>query len=117
MPTIAKSVLLVEDNWVIATELATTLGVAGYTVVGPAATLSEALTLAQTPIHFAVVDLNLSGERSDGLISDLCARSVKVVVVSGYYLPLTVEGNLIAFLQKPFGKHELLAALARGSSS
>jgi ActR/RegA family two-component response regulator len=59
-------ILVVEDEWLIAAELEAGLAVAGHAVVGPAASVAQALALADaTPPEFALVDLNL-GAGGDG---------------------------------------------------
>lgn len=106
-----QSVLLVEDNWILATELAQWLKSAGVKLVGPAATLALARELAQRPLDAAIVDLNLGGERADPLIYELRERGVPVIVLSGYTPSHGVREQASAALTKPSSREEVLAAL------
>ncbi len=109
--TVPESVLVVEDNWLVAVEVTTWLKAAGFKVVGPAAQLALARELAQKPLDYAVVDLNVGGERADSLIEDLCERGVKVIVLSGYSPSHVLRDCVAASLMKPTTKDELLGAL------
>lgn len=59
------AVLVVEDNIIVAMGLAMDLEDSGHTVVGPAARVSQALTLIETEaIDIALLDVDLNGEQS-----------------------------------------------------
>jgi DNA-binding response OmpR family regulator len=60
-----KRVLIVEDEYMIARDLALALEDAGAEVVGPAGTIQDALELIEDNdgIDGAVLDVNLHGER------------------------------------------------------
>lgn len=81
-----RHILLVEDDFFIADDFAATFEGAGATVVGPAATLPQALDLiARTErIDGAVLDINLQGEMAYALADALRARGVPVIFASGY---------------------------------
>ena len=80
-----RRVLVVEDEPLVALDIATTLEDAGCEVVGPAATLQEALDLAEAQtVDAAVLDGNLRGESSHPVAALLFARSVPVIYVTGY---------------------------------
>jgi CheY-like chemotaxis protein len=80
-----RNVLVVEDELIIALELADRLAEFGCTVVGPAATNHQALRLiGHAAIDLATVDVNLAGERSTPTATALRAAGVPFVVVTGY---------------------------------
>jgi DNA-binding response OmpR family regulator len=77
--------LVVEDEWVIAEQIATALEEAGYDVVGPVGRLAEALAkLEATSIHAALIDINIHGDRSFGLAAELSRLSIPFAFLSGY---------------------------------
>lgn len=110
-------VLVVEDQWHVASALKSVLEVEGMKVSGPASTASDASRLAteQKP-DLAVVDVNLKGELAYGLIDQLHDQGVRIVVVSGYAVLPRLTEKVAAILQKPFNGPELLAALRRALS-
>ena len=60
---VSSRVLVVEDDSLLAFEMQDILSDAGYDVVGPAATVAEALALIDSQdTHAAFVDCNLNGE-------------------------------------------------------
>lgn len=81
-----QRILIVEDDYFIAFDLVTTLEAAGVRVVGPAASLSEALDLVAQGdrLDGAILDINLQGEMVYPLVDVLKARDVAVVFASGY---------------------------------
>ncbi len=78
-------VLVVEDEFVIADELARALAGEGAEVVGPAPSVGQGIAVAQgQSIHAAVLDINLGGTLAWPLVDMLLARSVAVTLVTGY---------------------------------
>jgi CheY-like chemotaxis protein len=106
------SVLVVEDAWQVSRALKSALEGIGMLVAGPVATVADAerLLADRTP-DLAVVDINLKGEFSYGLIDQLHGRGIRVVVVSAYAVLPDLTGKVSAILQKPFSGHELLETL------
>jgi DNA-binding response OmpR family regulator len=105
-------VLVVEDTWHVAKALKSTLEQVGMHVSGPAATTADAKRLVADRLPaVAVVDVNLKREMASGLIDDLHAQGVDVLVVSGYAVPPVSAQKVAAILQKPFSATELLTAL------
>jgi|SRR6056297_1775517 len=79
-----RSVLVVEDEALIALDLEATLSEAGWTVIGPAGTGARALELLKGDLpHVACLDLNLGSGTSHDLARTLIARDVPVVFISG----------------------------------
>lgn len=81
----SRRVLVVEDEFVIADDLAESLRELGFAVVGPAATVGSALELIERePVAAALLDANLRGEGSGPVAEELSNRAIPFVVVTGY---------------------------------
>lgn len=109
-----KSVLVVEDEALVAIDLAQMLGRNGAQVVGPAGTLTDALfALEQRALDAAVLDVNLQGEFVTPVADLLARRNVPFVFATGYEraqaLPARLSGRPL--LRKPYSEPELLAAV------
>jgi PAS domain S-box-containing protein len=103
-------VLVVEDEALLAMELAEHLVRAGASVVGPASTLAAGIALARTEeFDCAVLDLNLGGASAEPLVQVLTALKLPFVVVTGYEAS-EVEAPVL--LRKPVQHEALLAALS-----
>ncbi len=111
-----RRVLVVEDEPLVALELATVLEEAGCEVVGPATSLAEALDLARAQAHHldaAVLDANLHGHSSRPVADILAGHRVKVIYVTGYSSLPPGAGEDVLLLSKPLRDGDLLAALDR----
>jgi DNA-binding response OmpR family regulator len=107
-------VLVVEDQWHVATAVRSLLELEGMEVGGPTGNIADARRLAdEHKPEVAVVDINLKGEMAYSLIDDLQDRGVRVVVISGYAVLSRLSAKVAAVLQKPFNGPELLASLRR----
>lgn len=85
MEVAGRRVLLVEDDYFIADELAQWLRNAGAEVIGPVGTLSEALHLLDShPLDGAILDINLRGELAYPLADALISRGTPLVFSTGY---------------------------------
>jgi DNA-binding response OmpR family regulator len=109
-----RRILVLEDEALIALDLAMTLGDAGWEVIGPAGSLAAARRLIEDGApNLACLDLNIGTETSHDLARDLLARGVPVVFVSGRdarALPEDLRG--VPVLGKPVRTSALLATLA-----
>jgi CheY-like chemotaxis protein len=77
-------VLVVEDEAILALDLAQTVREMGHEVAGPFATVAEALPeCSATAIGFAIIDFNLKGETTEALARALRAEGVAFVLVTG----------------------------------
>lgn len=107
-----QRVLVVEDEALVAMELARVLTQAGAVVVGPAGSIEEALDLvARRPIDRAVLDINLGGRMVTPVARALTARAIPFVYLTGYQEPGVSDGPV---LRKPATPELLLGALASG---
>ena len=109
-----RRVLVVEDEAVVALDLAHTMRGAGCTVVGPMARLDRAVRAAtDEAIDLALLDVSLGGGATVFAVADrLAARAVPFVFLTGYdggVLPAHLQGRPIC--RKPHSPHHLLAVL------
>ncbi|OYY12601.1 MAG: hypothetical protein B7Y70_04940 [Rhizobiales bacterium 35-68-8] len=80
-----KRVLIVEDELLVAMSLEDTLRSLGCTVIGPVATLGEALRIAgDVDADLAILDVNLRGEQVFPAAEILAGRGVPLVFCSGF---------------------------------
>ena len=79
------NVLVVEDVFMLALDIADQLTAAGCTVVGPAPTVQQALDkIDGIALDGAVLDVNLRGERSFPLAEHLARGGVPFIFLTGY---------------------------------
>lgn len=80
-----STILLVEDEALVAMDIELALGDAGAHVLGPAASLSRALEIARDSkrIDGAILDIDLGGEDALPLAELLTARSVPLLFHTG----------------------------------
>lgn len=77
--------LIVEDTFLIAELIATTLAGNSYTIVGPVPRLREAAALAKSEqLDGALLDLNLHGELCFPVAEALAIRAVPFAFLTGY---------------------------------
>jgi DNA-binding response OmpR family regulator len=107
-------VLVIEDEYFIADDLAKALLSAGADPVGPVATVEQAERLIETqPIDAAIVDLNLRGVMAFDLARRLAAQHLPCLIVSGYSEEALPEGVIgVPRLEKPVAMDAVLRALA-----
>ena len=109
-----RSVLYVEDEIIVAIEIAEQLREIGFREVRVAHTLRAAKELVEYALpDVALLDVNLgNGERTTDLGLHLRDKGVKVVFASGYNkTELSERLQSFAFLEKPIGRHDVEAAL------
>jgi ActR/RegA family two-component response regulator len=87
-----KRVLIVEDDHILAMALADELAAQGATVIGPAASVADALdVIARSELDSAIVDINLGGKAAFPVADALADRRVPFVFATGYlvadYIP------------------------------
>jgi len=82
----ADRVLIVEDEALLAMELCDGLTGLGWTIVGPAATVEEALRIlaSSAPVDAAVLDINLAGDLVYPLADKLRIDGVPIIFCTGY---------------------------------
>ncbi len=107
-----KRVLVVEDEVLLAMMLEDVLSDAGAYVVGPAATVEQAIALiASEVIDVALLDVCLRDQRSDPVAEVLRQRGVPYVLATGYSNPQGADLASAPTLAKPYRLEQLEAAL------
>lgn len=108
-----KRILVVEDEALIAVMVEDMLSELGSIVVGPAATIEQALTLlAHEEIDAAVLDVNIRGERIDPVAEALAARGVPMLFATGYGEVRLANGVAATVIDKPYTQEKLARGLA-----
>lgn len=118
LPSLAgRRVLVVEDEAMVAMDLAASLAALGCDVVGPVATLDDALRLVEAEtdagrLDAAVLDVNLQGAMSFPVADFLAERNIPFVYATGYgELPEGGGSAAPCVLRKPVAPAELARAL------
>jgi CheY-like chemotaxis protein len=105
-------VLVVEDEFLIALDLGSILDALGCVVLGPAATVAEALRLlAADPPDAALLDLNLNGTRTTPVALALAAGGVPFATVSAYTSRPEPVFDGVPAVAKPFAPERVRDAL------
>jgi len=108
-------ILIVEDEPLLALDLAHRLEQAGFDIVGPAADVACALRLIEREgCDAAVLDIHLGRETSESVAGRLRQRGTPFVTVTGYsdeQRPACFAGSLL--FSKPVRSEALIAELDR----
>lgn len=114
----SKRVLVVEDEYFLADDLAQALEGAGARVVGPVPTEEDALRiLSSEPVDLAVIDINLQGKAGFLIADVLAARAIPFVFATGYDAAMIPERHAhVARWEKPFSMPTLVEVLSGGES-
>lgn len=111
-----RSALIVEDELLVAMELEALLTRSGWTVIGIATSLDQALEFlerGEAP-DAALLDVNLKGRRVTPVAAQLKAQGVPFVLITGYSRSQLAEPDLqdAPCVQKPVNHQELLRVAA-----
>ncbi|WP_432256500.1 PAS domain-containing protein [Limimaricola sp. AA108-03] len=110
-----RKVLVVEDEHLVAQEVADILRSAGCAIAGPVGTLPGALQLAASEdLDAAVLDINLDGDLVWPVARALQARRIPFIFASGYGSTISPPPELASAerIEKPVTPESLLSALA-----
>lgn len=109
-------VLVVEDEYFIADDLAQALAQAGVDVVGPVGDPEEALAVAdREAIDGAVLDISLHGKMVFATAAELRARGIPIVFATGFASSmLPPELSDVPLWEKPFDADDLARWLQSG---
>ncbi|MBC7951540.1 MAG: response regulator [Rhodospirillaceae bacterium] len=109
------TLIVVEDEYLVAMSIELVLQDAGYTVIGPIPSVDEALeVVAEQPADLALLDVNVAGHRVYPVADALSLRQVPFIFLTGCEgadLPDRFAGTPI--LIKPFSAEGLLNAIGR----
>ncbi|WP_298090050.1 response regulator [uncultured Sphingomonas sp.] len=83
---IGRRVLVVEDEYLLASDMANELEDAGAAVLGPVGTLDDAITAIEVDgqIDAVILDINLHGELALAAADLLLTRGIPFVFTTGY---------------------------------
>jgi DNA-binding response OmpR family regulator len=113
------SILLVEDEPLLAMDVELLLDQAGFRFIGPAMNVEQAMRLIRDSApDLTILDLNLGGEMALPLLDFLAERTISFVVLSGHshdMVPARYKDR--PFLQKPCAPALLLASIRKALSS
>lgn len=107
-------ILIIEDSPVIAMATEEMLQALGYVPAGPIGNMAVALEYVENgEMDAAVVDLNIRGSKTFGLLSILKRRNIPFLIMSGYAdWKMPDEWADRPRLQKPFSEEQLHAKLS-----
>jgi len=107
-------VLVVEDNFHLAETLSDLLDECGCVTVGPAARVSDALSLCGNDLDGALLDISLGRETSFAIADRLTEQGVPFLFLSGYENSIIPArfGN-IPNLGTPYDRDKLLEVAER----
>ncbi|PBC04632.1 response regulator [Mesorhizobium sp. WSM3860] len=112
-----KTVLIVEDEYLIAMDLKFMLERRGWRVIGPVATVAEASSLLEVELpSVALLDVNLGNELVTPLAEELSSLDVPFALASAYDRPELVGGAVLGDapnVGKPTAEARLLIVLAK----
>jgi CheY-like chemotaxis protein len=109
-----RRVLVIEDDFLIGMDFATSLEALGASVVGPVGNIDDALDLITdaTELDGAVLDLNLGGEMSYPVADALVERDIPFVFTTGYdKLNIAPRFSQVVRCEKPVEISKIARAL------
>ncbi|VXC90114.1 CheY-like chemotaxis protein [Burkholderia sp. 8Y] len=110
-----RTIMVVEDDFLVALALSMVLQQAGASIVGPVATAREAVALLEEDnrhIDAAILDVDLNGEKSYPVADALTLRHITFVFATGYGAEaLDFPYRQCPRLQKPLDHQALFKAL------
>jgi CheY-like chemotaxis protein len=106
-------VLVIEDEYFLADDMAKMLRSRGAEVVGPVGDIEDALELLHSQsFHMAVLDINLKNKMIYPVADELRARAVPFIFVSGYDAVVIPEDYRdVVLLRKPLDEAAVATAL------
>jgi DNA-binding response OmpR family regulator len=109
-------ILVVEDQFLLASHLAQILSDAGFTVIGPVLRVADGLRMINAldgPLDVAILDVDLAGERSDLIAEELSRRGIPFMFAT------THDRQRIALqfadrprISKPYGRNNVFRILS-----
>ena len=114
-----RRILVVEDEYFLADDLARTLGRQGVEVVGPVGTLDAAVRLAEDEtIDCAILDINLRGEMAFPVADRLDAAGIPFVFATGYSRAVIPDRfSAVPHLEKPLETERVAELLSQAMAA
>ena len=115
-----RRVLVVEDEYFQADDMARLLRQLGAEVIGPIGEVEDALELLETgkPVDMAVLDINLKGEMIYPAADKLRARAIPFIFMSGYDRgPIPAHYRDVPLLEKPIDDRAIYRTLRQLSQA
>lgn len=108
-------ILIVEDEWMIADEIASVIEQAGYNMAGPVPSIAAALDLVRDEtITAALLDLKLGDEDSYPIAERLRAEGIPFAFLTGYNeAEVRPDFQTVACLTKPVMRTAIQDAVAK----
>jgi DNA-binding NtrC family response regulator len=108
-----KSVLIVEDEFMIALDYALHLETLGVAVLGPVSNVSQALSLIrENSIDAAILDIDLQGTKSFIVADALLEHDVKFIFATGYNdVVIPARFSHVVRCEKPASPTEIANAI------
>jgi len=108
-----RRVLIVEDEAMISALIEMIVGEAGCAIVGPVATLEEALQIIEHErLDAALLDVRVNGRDVYAVADALSARGIPMIFISGYARPqLPPRYRDLPYIAKPFTPDTILMRL------
>ena len=109
-----KRILIIEDEALVAMDVAEILNVQGCEIMGPAATIESArAAIALNNFDVVLLDANLGGSPVDELAAALTRLNIPFAFLTGYGRESLPEAfRHAALISKPYSEGELLSTLA-----
>lgn len=109
-------VLILEDEFFLADDLARALRGAGAVPVGPVSTVDQAEELmSRETVDAAILDLNLHGQMASDFVERLTATELPCLIISGYAADAVPQSvSSVPRLEKPVSPSVVIDSLAAG---
>jgi DNA-binding response OmpR family regulator len=110
-----KTILIIEDNYLISQTARRGLENFGADILGPAGTIAQAKSLlGGKRCDAAVLDISLDGEDSFAIADELAAQKTPFVFATGFGDDIVPPRfSHVALIEKPYTSEGLAAAVAR----
>ncbi|MFO1141594.1 MAG: response regulator [Amaricoccus sp.] len=109
---VGRTLLVVEDEAIVAVMVAEILQEHGATVLGPVGSFGAAMLLAEDPrIDAAILDVNLRGEAVDPIALRLFNRGIPFAFATGYGSRPEGPWREARVISKPFNEATVLDAV------
>lgn len=109
---VGRRVLVVEDDYLLAVDLAALLKRAGARVIGPVAKVADAIAAIAHQPEAAILDFRLGDETSVEVAEALTQGGVPFLFATGSTDEIPNAHRAFAIFTKPIGNAALLRALA-----